>query len=175
MSLFRADCSRCCGLCCVVPTHFAFQGFGVDKPADRACVHLKSGHHCSIHERREELGYEACRGFDCFGAGQWVTQQLFGGANWTLTDQPSERMFAAYRHWAPRFAAAALIEAALAHVREDARAPLIAKMTELTTSGTSDEALFTDPVSLRRNTLALIRSMLKAVGDTVRPVEIPLP
>jgi len=37
MSTFRADCSRCCGLCCVVPGQMAVQGFRVDKPAETPC------------------------------------------------------------------------------------------------------------------------------------------
>jgi hypothetical protein len=28
---FRADCSRCWGLCCVVPDQVAMQGFGADE------------------------------------------------------------------------------------------------------------------------------------------------
>jgi hypothetical protein len=80
MSAFRADCSNCCGLCCVVSHMLVAQGFPVDKPAETPCVHLDRRNHCSIHSTRPMRGYEVCEGFDCFGAGQWVTQRLFGGA-----------------------------------------------------------------------------------------------
>jgi hypothetical protein len=69
-------------------------------------------------------------------------------------------MFDAYRHWAPRFEAAALIEAALSHVRDDARESLVAMMTAFTTTETSDSFCPTDASRLRRDTLAVIRSAL---------------
>ena len=160
MSKFRADCSRCCGLCCVVPDQLAVQGFRVDKPADTPCVHLNDRHRCAIHATRQLQGYPACRGFDCFGAGQWITQHLFGGYHWTHSPHLARQMFFAYRYWAPRFEAAALVEAALPHVRDDARASLVVRMTELTTGERSGYPA--DPARLRRDTLVLIRAALKS-------------
>jgi hypothetical protein len=93
--------------------------------------------------------------------GQWITQRLFRGKNWTLSPDLARQMFSAYRHWAPRFEAAALIEAALPHVRDDARDSLAARMIELTTSEAADHLKLTDAARLRRDTLALIRSALK--------------
>jgi hypothetical protein len=139
----------------------AVQGFRVDKPAETPCGHLNALHRCAIHATREMHGYPACQGFDCFGAGQWITQRLFGGANWTHCPDLAGEMFLAYRHWAPRFEAAALIEAALPHVRDATRCSLVAKMTELTTGETSSHLYPTDAARLRRDTLALIRSALK--------------
>lgn len=165
MSNFRADCSSCCGLCCVVPDLLAAQGFRVDKPAETPCVHLNDVHRCSIHALRQMHGYPACESFDCFGAGQWITQHLFGGAKWTDSFDLASQMFAAYRHWAPRFAAAALIEAALPHVRNDARRALITMMTELTSGETTDHLNHTDPVLLRQETLMEIRSALRGNTD----------
>ena len=161
MSSFRADCSRCCGLCCVVPDQLAVQGFRVDKAAETPCAHLNALHRCSIHATRHMHGYPACQGFDCFGAGQWITQHLFKGAAWTHSPDLAGEMFLAYRHWAPRFEAAALIEAALPHVRDDARRSLVARMTELTTAEAAGQLNPTDAARLRRETLALIRSALK--------------
>jgi hypothetical protein len=161
MSRFRADCSCCCGLCCIVPDQLAVQGFRVDKPAETPCIHLNAHHRCSIHAKRQVHGYAACQGFDCFGAGQWITQRLFAGANWTDSPDMAGQMFSAYRHWAPRFEAAALIEAALPHVRDDLRCSLSAKMTELTTGETTGHSNHTDSARLRRDTIALIRSALK--------------
>jgi|SRR5271168_1639861 len=161
MSRFRADCSRCCGLCCVVPGQLAVQGFRVDKSAETPCAHLDAGHRCSIHGSRQIHGYTACEGFDCFGAGQWITQSLFGGSQWTASRDHARQMFAAYRHWAPRFEAAALLEAALPHVRDDARSSLTAMMTALTSGERADLPRPTDAGRLRRETLALIRSALR--------------
>jgi hypothetical protein len=39
-SALRADCSRCAGLCCVVPAFFSVQGFAFDKPAHSTCRYL---------------------------------------------------------------------------------------------------------------------------------------
>lgn len=161
MSEFRADCSECCGLCCIVPAQFALQGFGEDKPEDTPCRHLDASHRCRIYARRSARGYSACEGFDCFGAGQWVTKELFAGADWKSSAEVAKEMFAAYRLWAPRFRAAATIEAALPHVRDDARDRLVGRMNELVSksSGSSIEAA--DEPRLHRETLRLIREALR--------------
>jgi hypothetical protein len=159
MSTFRADCSRCCGLCCVVPDQLAVQGFRVDKPAERPCAYLNGMHRCSIHVTRALQGYPACEGFDCYGAGQWITQLLFQGAAWSDSPELAQQMFTAYRYWAPRFAAAALLEAALPFVRDEARCGIAATIGDLTSGETKD--LPTDAGSLRRDALAVIRAALR--------------
>jgi len=92
----RADCARCAGLCCVVPAFYSIQGFGFDKAAHSACRHLTPGNRCSIHDERNQRGFAGCVGFDCHGAGQRVTQELFAGADWRASDDLATRMFAAY-------------------------------------------------------------------------------
>jgi hypothetical protein len=92
----RADCARCAGLCCVVPTFYSLQGFGFDKPAHSACRHLTPGNRCSIHDERTARGFASCVVFDCHGAGQRVTQQLFAGADWRVSKDLATRMFRAY-------------------------------------------------------------------------------
>jgi hypothetical protein len=162
VSNFRADCSRCCGLCCVVPAQLSVQGFPSDKPANTPCCYIDACSQCSIHGRRREYGYEACEGFDCFGAGQWITQNLFANARWTDSPDVAKRIFAAYRVWLPRFEAAALLEAALPHVRKDARSQLSARIDALTDPETIDPVSLMDGSRLRRETLALIHSLLAA-------------
>jgi hypothetical protein len=161
MSPFRADCSNCCGLCCVVPNFLAVQGFRVDKAAETPCTHLNNVGRCSIHATRETHGYPACKGFDCFGVGQWITQFLYGGASWTDSDQLAREMFDAYRHWLPRFEAAALLETALPYVRAEARAQILDRMKALTTTDPTSVTVPTDSRQLRRETIATIRSALK--------------
>lgn len=162
MSNYRADCGSCCGLCCVVPDQLTVQGFPMNKPADTPCARLDESCRCSIHVTRAEHGYKVCQAFDCYGAGQWVTQRLFGGARWTDSPETASRMFAAYRYWAPRFEAAALIEAALPYVRDDARSSLAAIMTGLTSSEAPAHFDAGDAMQLRRETLAAIRSALES-------------
>ena len=165
MATFRADCNGCCGLCCVVPDFFAAQGFGVDKPAETACANLDGFHRCAIHATRQTHGYTACGGFDCFGAGQWITQTLFKGAHWNDSPGLARLMFAAYRHWLPQFEAAALIEAALPYVREDTKSALISTMTALTSVDSTGQLQPTDASQLRRETLEMIRAALRTMED----------
>jgi hypothetical protein len=70
----RADCARCVGLCCVVPAFTASSDFAFGKPAGVACRHLAGDHRCRIHAQLRERGMRGCTVYDCFGAGQRVTQ-----------------------------------------------------------------------------------------------------
>jgi hypothetical protein len=160
MSNLRADCNRCCGLCCVVPDHLALQGFRVDKPAQKPCAHLNDEHRCAIHAARPLHGYTACAGFDCFGAGQWITHTLFKGAHWTDSADCAQQMFAAYLHWAPRFEAAALLEAAIPYARDESRCSLASLRAALLTGNGAAPLSATDAVRLRRETLSVIRAAL---------------
>ncbi|KAA9006044.1 hypothetical protein [Histidinibacterium aquaticum] len=81
------DCGRCAALCCMA---FAFDkgdGMAIDKSADTACPHLATSGLCSIHPDRDRLGFSGCVAYACNGAGQYVTQEIFGGASWL--DDPS--------------------------------------------------------------------------------------
>jgi uncharacterized protein YjbI with pentapeptide repeats len=78
----RADCSRCAGLCCVAPAFAASADFAIDKPAGRACPNLRDDFRCGIHAELRERGFPGCDVFDCFGAGQQLTQATFGGRSW---------------------------------------------------------------------------------------------
>ncbi len=127
MSRFRSDCSQCCGLCCVAPAFFAIQGFGADKPAHTPCDHLDSLGRCGIHQVRDASGYTACAGFDCYGAGQWVTQVLYGGATWSESPEVAEEMFRAYRLCLQLFELAAMLEVAIAQASPSMRSELCAR------------------------------------------------
>lgn len=94
-----ADCSACCGLCCVGPAFDRSQGFAYDKPPYRACRHLGRDDRCCIHDRRSALGFVACGDFDCYGAGQWVTQRIFGGRSWRDSPALAQAMFETYRRF----------------------------------------------------------------------------
>ena len=70
------------GLCCVAPAFVASADFAVDKPAGQPCRHLGDDSRCGIHAELRERGFPGCAVFDCFGAGQHVTQGTFGGRDW---------------------------------------------------------------------------------------------
>ena len=77
-----ADCSRCFGLCCVLLPYRREGGFGADKPGGVACHHLTGQDRCEIHADLRERGWPGCVVFDCFGAGQQVSQVTYGGRSW---------------------------------------------------------------------------------------------
>ncbi|MGY1722291.1 pentapeptide repeat-containing protein [Blastococcus sp. SYSU DS0533] len=91
----RADCSRCAGLCCVAPAFAASADFAIDKPAGTPCRHLADDFRCGIHDRLREQGFPGCTVFDCFGAGQRITQETFGGHSWRETPELARAQFAA--------------------------------------------------------------------------------
>ncbi|BCJ54320.1 hypothetical protein Asp14428_57950 [Actinoplanes sp. NBRC 14428] len=90
----RADCGRCAGLCCVAPAFAKSSDFAIDKPAGRACPNLGDDFRCGIHDRLPQKGFPGCVVFDCFGAGQQVTQVTFGGRDWRGTPAIAGPMFA---------------------------------------------------------------------------------
>lgn len=77
-----ADCSRCAGLCCVLLPFQATSGFGTDKAGGSPCHHLAADDRCSIHASLRERGWPGCTVFDCFGAGQHMTEHTYAGASW---------------------------------------------------------------------------------------------
>ncbi|WP_373289870.1 pentapeptide repeat-containing protein [Saccharopolyspora thermophila] len=92
----RADCGRCAGLCCVVPAFTASADFAVDKPAGQPCRNLLADFRCGIHDRLRDRGFLGCVVFDCFGAGQQVTQVTFGGRTWRDEPGLAPSMFAVF-------------------------------------------------------------------------------
>lgn len=85
-----ADCSRCSGLCCVLLPYRRDAGFGADKAGGTPCTHLRGDDRCGIHADLRERGWAGCAAFDCFGAGQQVTQVTYGGRTWREVDDLGE-------------------------------------------------------------------------------------
>jgi len=77
-----ADCSRCFGLCCVLLPFHRDRGFAVSKQGGEPCHHLRADDRCEIHATLREDGWPGCTAFDCFGAGQQVSQVTYGGVSW---------------------------------------------------------------------------------------------
>ena len=93
----RADCGRCQGLCCVSLAFDRGAWFGTDKAADEPCRHLLGDHRCAIHARRQREGFGGCVHYDCAGAGQRVTEELFAGQSWRADPALAARMFESFR------------------------------------------------------------------------------
>ncbi|HVY29491.1 MAG TPA: hypothetical protein VHB79_23190 [Polyangiaceae bacterium] len=78
----RADCARCQGLCCVALPFDRSAWFAFDKLAHVPCDHLNERSRCAIHAELGERGQAGCQAYDCYGAGQRVCGELFGGRSW---------------------------------------------------------------------------------------------
>ncbi len=92
----RADCARCFALCCVAPTFAVSADFAINKKAGRACPHLQADFRCDIHMQLRQKGFRGCAVYDCFGAGQKVSQITFGGQDWRQAPHTAERMFSVF-------------------------------------------------------------------------------
>lgn len=93
---WRAECSRCAALCCLSLAFDRGEDFAFDKPAGEPCPLLAPGHACSIHAERASLGFSGCIAYDCQGAGQRVTQEVFGGHSWQTAPDLARPMLEAF-------------------------------------------------------------------------------
>lgn len=91
-----ADCSNCFGLCCVALAFVKSSDFPRDKPAGEPCDNLDEHDACRIHPQLRDQGFKGCTVFDCFGAGQKVSQHTFSGRSWREDPQVRDEMFAAF-------------------------------------------------------------------------------
>lgn len=75
----KTNCSKCSGLCCVALFFSKMDGFPKDKKAGQPCNNLLDDFRCKIHTQLEDRNLKGCIGYDCFGAGQHVTQCIYQG------------------------------------------------------------------------------------------------
>lgn len=92
----RADCTRCFGLCCVAPAFSKSSDFAIEKPHGTPCPNLGDDFRCGIHTELRERGFRGCQVFECFGAGQRISQRTFGGGSWREAPSSAPLMFAAF-------------------------------------------------------------------------------
>jgi uncharacterized protein YjbI with pentapeptide repeats len=92
----QADCANCFGLCCVALPFAASADFAINKDAEQPCPNLQVDFRCGIHSRLRQQGFSGCTVFDCFGAGQKVSQLTFQGRDWRQDPQTARQMFAAF-------------------------------------------------------------------------------
>jgi len=90
----RADCANCFGLCCVAPAFSVSADFAINKAAGQACPNLQPDFRCAIHADLRRRGFAGCAAYDCFGAGQKVSQITFGGQDWRRNPGTAQQMFA---------------------------------------------------------------------------------
>ncbi|WP_060905864.1 pentapeptide repeat-containing protein [Streptomyces scabiei] len=164
----RADCGSCFGLCCVALPFAASADFAVDKAAGKACGNLRDDFRCGIHTRLRDEGFNGCTVYDCFGAGQKVSQVTFGGENWrTGGREHARRMFDVFPvvrqlHELLWYLTEALTLPAARPVHADLRRAL--DETERLTGGTAEELGRLDVAAHRQG----VNELLLRVSDLVR-------
>jgi hypothetical protein len=158
----RADCSRCAGLCCVVPAFYAFQGFAFDKPAHAPCRHLTLEHQCEVHPELIAKGFPGCASFDCYGAGQRVTQELFEGATWRASAGTAAQMFTAFTTYLTLHQLMATLAVAEANFPPQRAAQIRARRRELDELCRSEDARAgrLDLGTLKRDAFRLLQDLL---------------
>lgn len=95
-SILQADCENCFGLCCVALPYAASVDFAIDKNPGQPCPNLQSDFRCGIHQGLRQQGFRGCTVYDCFGAGQQVSQGTFGGRDWRKYPDTAQTMFEVY-------------------------------------------------------------------------------
>ncbi|MDC0737463.1 hypothetical protein N6L24_04185 [Cognatishimia sp. SS12] len=72
--------------------------FAFDKPAGTPCPNLApDSFGCRIHADLMNKGFGGCVKFDCRGAGQRVTQEVFAGITWRDAPDQMRQMIDAFR------------------------------------------------------------------------------
>lgn len=89
----KADCESCFGLCCVSLPFSASVDFGMDKSAGQPCPSLQDDFRCGVHDTLRQRGFRGCTVYDCFGAGQKVSQLTYGGRSWRETPDTAGQMY----------------------------------------------------------------------------------
>lgn len=96
LNQFRADCENCFGLCCVALPYAKSADFAIDKDAGTPCQNLQSDYRCSIHKNLRKNGFRGCAVYECFGAGQKVSQVTYAGNDWRNYPELAKEMFEVY-------------------------------------------------------------------------------
>ncbi|MEV5593949.1 pentapeptide repeat-containing protein [Streptomyces sp. NPDC052496] len=166
----QADCGSCFGLCCVALPFAASADFAVDKPAGKPCTNLQADFSCGIHARLRDKGFAGCTVFDCFGAGQKVSQVTFGGTDWRSAPDTARQMFDVFPvmrqlHELLRYLSEALSLPAARPVHKDLRRAL--QETDRLTRGSADALAEVDVAAVRQDVNALLLRTSELVRATV--------
>jgi uncharacterized protein YjbI with pentapeptide repeats len=92
----KPQCEKCFGLCCVALYFSAQDGFPADKAAGTPCQNLDADFRCKIHEQLGAKGLKGCTAYECFGAGQQVSQVTFAGKSWRQEPSSAKSIFEAF-------------------------------------------------------------------------------
>ncbi|MFE6871132.1 pentapeptide repeat-containing protein [Kitasatospora sp. NPDC057692] len=154
-----SDCGSCFGLCCVALPFAAGTDFAVNKAGGTPCRNLRADFGCGIHERLRDSGFPGCTVYDCFGAGQHVSQVTFGGRSWREAPESAGTMFEVFPvvrqlHELLWYLAEALTFAPARPVHGELRRML--EETERLAGGTPEEILAVDVPAHRQAVAELL-------------------
>jgi uncharacterized protein YjbI with pentapeptide repeats len=93
LTYLTIDCENCSGLCCVALFCAKTEGFPADKIGGKPCQNLRSDFRCKIHSKLVQSKMKGCLAYDCFGAGQKVTQKCYQNANWQTAPEQANQIF----------------------------------------------------------------------------------
>ncbi|WP_371660514.1 pentapeptide repeat-containing protein [Streptomyces sp. NBC_00280] len=155
----RADCGNCFGLCCVALPFASSADFATDKDAGQPCTNLRADFRCGIHTQLRQRGFSGCTVFDCFGAGQKVSQVTFGGQDWRQAPGTARQMFDVFPvmrqlHELLRYLAEALTLPPALPIHGELRRAL--ERTEHLTGGSAQELAELDMAAHRGDVNALL-------------------
>lgn len=91
-----SDCQSCTALCCMALAFDEGEDFAFDKPAGLPCPNLDVEFGCQLYNHLEAEGFRGCVRYECHGAGQRVSQELFPGQNWRDDPSLAKPMIAAF-------------------------------------------------------------------------------
>lgn len=161
LPVLHAECHDCFGLCCVLVPFTRPGGFGADKLSGEPCTHLDDADRCGIHDRLAESGWIGCVRFDCFGAGQRVSQETYAGTSWRDVENRAE-MSAVLSTMRQLHEVLALLDEA--HRRGTPGAADLLAEVLATTGGTPADLLATDVDEVRGR----VRPVLVATAAAAR-------
>ena len=90
---YKSDCENCFGLCCVALPFIKSTDFAKDKEGGVPCENLQADYRCGIHGTLREKGFKGCTVYECFGAGQKVSQVTYNGNDWREYRDTAREMF----------------------------------------------------------------------------------
>lgn len=89
----KIDCKNCFGLCCVSLYFSKSEGFPTDKEAKEPCINLEPDFRCKVHSKLLDKGLKGCISYDCFGAGQKVSRDIYKEKDWLQNPELANEIF----------------------------------------------------------------------------------
>eukprot|EP00439_Symbiodinium_sp_Y106_P087699 s1_g235.t1 len=160
----QSDCANCAALCCVTFEFEVSDDFAIPKPANTACPNLDDCGQCKVHDKLEDLGFRGCAVFECYGAGQRVTQEMFEGRSWQNDPSLIQPMASRFRQVRRLHELLMLLEAAsalsLPEVEEMQRRSLAEQVDEMVENQSPEQAIEEVGAGVHR----FLRSLRRHVG-----------